>query len=152
LNNGLIVKETENDLDCNYFKPNAFLSRPFEQIKKIGVISFSIRGTTFHESSQTTSTDYKGISATGQAETTTVTTTKTTTLEFPKQPNEVWDALLEKLYPDFMAVVNEEFNTVDIPVDQITNSQPYKFVEAFAKDDVNNQVNFTRSFRNTKVL
>ncbi len=151
LNIGLQVKATDKNMDYQFFKPNAFLSRPFGLLKKIGAMSFSIRGTTFHESVET-STSTSTINIGNTQQTTSNTKTTITTLEFPQQPNEVWDALLEKLYPQFMAVVESEFNASIIPVDKITQSDAYKFTTAFAKDDANTKVAFARSFRNTKVL
>jgi len=153
LNKGLLVKETDNDLEMEYifFKPNAFMSRPFEHIKKIGLISFSVRGTTYKEYSETT-TSNRVTFVGGQKATEQVTTTSTTKLEFPQQPNEMWDALLEKLYPEFMGVIKSEFGCADVPVDKVTGSQAYKNTVSFAKDDENTKVAFARSYRGTKVL
>jgi hypothetical protein len=127
------------------------LSRPFGHIKKVGLLSFAIRGTTFHQSTETNTSTSTSTSG-GVATTTTTTRTKTTTLEFPQQPNEVWDKLLEQLYPEFMAVVESEFNASSLAPEVITKAPSYKSITAFAKDDVNTKVEFTRSFRDTKVV
>jgi hypothetical protein len=138
LNPGLTVSGTDLQMDYTSFKPNAFYSRPMSEIKKIGVTSFAIRGTTYK---QTTST----------SETATTITTTTTTLQFPKQPDAVWDALLEKLYPEFVAILQSEIAPV-LPLETITNTPSYATVDAFAKDDQNTTVEFARAFRNSKVL
>jgi hypothetical protein len=145
LNTGLVAKGTEKELDMKYdfFKPNAFASRPFEQLKTIGVKSFAIRGTTFSQSSSTSTTE---------TSTTITTTTTTITLQFPKQPDSVWDALLEKLYPEFIGVVQSELGANVLPLENVTHSEAYKSTPAFAKDDKNTKVDFARAFRDSKVI
>lgn len=151
LNPGLSVKGSEANMDYEVFKPGAFLSRPSDQIKKIGVISLSVRGTTFHQSSDTNTTKNTLVMG-GIANTTTTTTTTITTLEFPKQTDEAWDALLEEMYPALVGVVKAEFGADDVLVDKVTGTDAYKGTVAFAKDDQNTKVHFARSFRKTKVL
>jgi hypothetical protein len=151
LNPGLSVKGEEAQMTYEMLKPGAFLSRPSEQVKKIGLLSLSIRGTTFHQSSKSTTS--KSSSTTGNIKTTTTTTsTEITTLEFPKQTNETWDALLEDLYPAFMEVLTSEFNATEVPVDTVTGTDAYSSTVAFANDDKNTKVEFARSFRKTKVI
>ncbi|NOT76010.1 MAG: hypothetical protein HOP08_13880 [Cyclobacteriaceae bacterium] len=151
LNPGLTVKGTDVDMDYSFYKPNAFLSRPFEHVKKIGLLSFAIRGTTYHQSSET---DVSTSSSTmgGIKTTTTTTRTKTTTLVFPQQPNEVWDALLESVYVDFKALIESELNATIVTPEKITGTEGYKRVEAFSKDDANTKVEFSRSFRDNKII
>lgn len=145
LNKGLASKGTDKQLDMKYdfFKPNAFMSRPFEQMKTIGLKSFSIRGTTYHQSSST---------STSETATTITTTTTTTTLQFPMQPDSVWDGLMERAYPDFIAVIESEMGAKVLPVEAVSHSDAYKNTVAFAKDDANTKVAFARSFRDTKVM
>jgi len=138
LNPGLTATGTAAQMDYTSFKPNAFLSRPLSHIKKIGIKSFAIRGTTYKQTTET-------------SETSTTITTTTTTLQFPKQPNEVWDALMEKLYPELMAILQEEIAPV-LPVETVTNAPAYSTIEAFAKDDINTKVEFERAYKNTKVV
>ena len=83
---------------------------------------------------------------------TTTTTVKTTTLQFPAQPDAAWDALMEELYPEFAAVLKAEFAAEEVGVDAITATEAYKHTVAFAKDDSNTKVQFARSFRKTKVV
>ena len=153
LNTGLIANETDKKVDMKYdfYKPNAFRSHPTEHLKKLGVKSFAIRGTTYHESSST-STSSNTLNMGGISNTTTTTTTTTIKLEFPQQPDAVWDALLERLYPDLIAVVESELGTTVLPLEKITNTETYKKYETFASDDKNTKVEFSRAFRNTKVM
>lgn len=145
LNSGLAFRETDKQLDMksDFFKPNAFRSRTFDQLKTIGVKSFAIRGTTYHQSSST---------STSKTETATTTTTTTVTLQFPMQPDSVWDALLERLYPEFTGVVESELGATVLPLEKITYTEAYKNTKALAKDDANTKVNFARAFRDTKVI
>jgi hypothetical protein len=138
LNTGLVAKGSAEfaagAMDYSFFKPGAFTSRPISQLSKIGVISFAIRGTTYQ-----------------QHETESQFALKTQTLEFPQQSNETWDALLEKMYPEFMAVIQSQLAPV-MPVESITATQAYKSAESFARDDVNTKVAFSRSYKSTKVI
>ena len=140
LNTGLVSKGTDKDakVQFDFFKANAFLSRPFSQLKSIGLKSFAIRGTTYSKSTSTT-------------ETSTTITTTTTTLQFPPQPDSVWAGLLEQLYPDFAAAVEEELGAKIKPVDAVTKTEAYKTLKAFAMDDTNTHVAFSRGYRDTKV-
>jgi hypothetical protein len=151
LNPGLTVTGNAENMDYQVFKPSAFLSRPSDQITKLGVISFSVRGTTFHQSS-TSNTTSNTLVMGGIANTTTTTTTTITTLEFPQQTDATWDALMEDLYPDFVGVLTSVFKAEEVPVDTITGTDAYSLTQGFAKDDENTKVEFARSFRNTKVL
>ena len=151
LNPGLNLKGTDKNMEYAMFKPSAFLSRPSRQIKKVGLLSLSIRGTTFHQSSESTRSSNTLVMG-GIANTTTTTRTVTTTLEFPRQTDESWDKLLESLYPAFMEVLTSEFNAEEVPVDKITGTEAYSSTAAFANDDTNTKVEFARSFRKTKVL
>ncbi len=138
LNPGLTMTGTAAQMDYTSFKPNAFLSRPIGQVKKIGVKSFAIRGTTYKQTVEVTN----GYNTQ---------TTTTTTLQFPKQPNEVWDALMEKLYPELAAIIQEEIAPV-LPLETVTNAPSYSTIESFSKDDVNTKVEFERAYKNTKVV
>jgi hypothetical protein len=138
LNTGLVAKGTADlksgPMDYNFFKPGAFASRPVEQLAKIGVISFAIRGTTYSHKETESQFMYKSE-----------------TLKFPQQSNETWDALLDKLYPDFIAVVQSQLGPV-LPVEAVTGTQAYKSAESYAHDDVNTTVEFSRSYKGTKVI
>jgi hypothetical protein len=146
LNPGLTVKGKEREFAYQVFKANAFLSRPFEHLKKAGLLSFSIRGTTYKEVLQSSSSTPVKINPFGGASSTTTVTTITITKELP------WEALLEKLYPEFMAVVESELSATVLPVEKITGSEAYKTIENFSNDDESTQVEFARTYRNTKVI
>ena len=151
LNKGMLVEGSEANMNYQVYKPNAFLSRPSEHLKKFGISSLSIRGTTYHQSSEVSSSSTT-LNMGGISNKTTTTTVKTTTLQFPKQPDQAWDALMEELYPEFVAALQAEFKAEEVPVDAITGTKAYKETVAFAKDDTNTTVHFARSYRQTKVL
>ena len=153
LNKGLSSKGEDKATRMNYdfTKANAFLSRPSSQISKVGLISLAIRGTTFEEYSNT-ETNSSSFTAGGIKTTTTTTKTTITKLEFPQQPNEVWDAVLERVYPDVMKVLNEEFSSTTVPLESITNCAAYKFYENASNDNKNTKVNFSRAYKNTKLI
>lgn len=143
LNPGLSAKGTLAEMNYEITKPGAFLSRPLEQAKKVGLLSLSIRGTTDKSYVEQSS------STTGNMKTT---TTTTTTLRFPQQSDKTWDGLLESLYPAFMDVLKSELKAAEVPVDKITGTEAYKSTVAFTRDDKNNKIEFSRSFRQTKVV
>jgi hypothetical protein len=146
LNPGLTVKGQERGYNYQAFKANAFLSRPFAHLKKAGLLSFSIRGTTYKEVSQSASTTPVRMNPFGGASTTTSVTTITITKELP------WEKVLEELYPEFMAVIESEFGASSVPVEKVTGSEAYKVIQESAQDDETTTVEFARNFRNTKVI
>lgn len=141
VNPGLTAKGIENfptgEVTYEAYKPNAFTSRPFKQIKTIGIASFAIRGTTsFYENKEN---KFQG-------------TETTKTASFPQLPNEVWDNLLTNFYTDFMAILQAEFPATVLPVEKVTATPAYQSMSAFSKDDANTTVDFTRTYRDTKLL
>jgi hypothetical protein len=146
LNTGLVYKDNQTGTEYDLFKPGAFLSRPFSQIKKIGITSFSIRGTTYHQTSQSSSTTSSRINPFGGASTTTTVATITVTKEFP------YEAVLESLYPELVAILESEFSATVLPVEKITGSAAYQSMDAFSKDDESTKVEFAKTYRNTKVI
>jgi hypothetical protein len=146
LNSGLLVKGKESSYDYQAFKAQAFLSRPFSHLKKAGLLSFAIRGTTYKEVTQTTSTTPVRINPFGGASSTTTVATITVSKELP------WEGVLEELYPEFMNAITSEFGAAITPVEKITGTESYKIIEASAMDDETTQVEFARTFRNTKVV
>ncbi|WP_192820445.1 hypothetical protein [Rufibacter sp. LB8] len=152
LNLGLTTKGTQNfsagEVDYSFLKPNAFLGRPFSQLKSIGVTSFAIRGTTYTEGKESkSSTSFTA----GNTTYTTVTTTKATAT-FPQVKDQVWDAVLESLYPDFIKAVQEELGGTVLPLQKITATQAYQDIAPFSSDDENTSVNFSRAYQNSKLL
>jgi hypothetical protein len=143
LNPGLSFKVGET-IDFN--KANAFLSRPFSQIKKVGVISFSMRGTTYHQAEQTASKSPMKLNPFGGASTQTTVTTVTFTKEFP------WEAVLEELYPQFVQIIQSEFNAEVLPIEKITSSQAYQSVDTYVGDESLTKVQYAKPYKSTKVI
>jgi hypothetical protein len=146
LNPGLTVKGQERGYNYQAFKANAFLSRPSSHLKKAGLLSFSIRGTTYKEVSQSATTTPVRMNPFGGASSTTSVTTITITKELP------WEKVLEEMYPEFMAALESEFGATTVPVEKVTGSEAYKVIEESAQDDETTNVEFARNFRNTKVI
>lgn len=143
LNPGLSFKMGES---VDFKKPNAFLSRPFGQIKKVGVISFSMRGTTFHQVEQSSSKSPLKINPFGGASTQTTVMTATFTKEFP------WEAVLEELYPQLVEVIQSEFNAEVLPIEKITASQAYQSVDPYVGDESVIKVQYSKPYKGTKVI
>ncbi len=152
VNAGIKYKGTEKfkngGMDYNFFKPNAFYSRPTSHIKKAGVMSFTIMGTTYKEGKTTSSSS--SFSAGGTTYTTT--TTSTTTATFPQVSDKLWDDVLEGLYADFTKVIETELNTTFVPITTITDSKAYRAIKPFAQEDENTTTEFQRAYKNTAVL
>jgi hypothetical protein len=143
LNPGLSYKVGEQ-IDFN--KSNAFTSRPFSQIKKVGVISFSMRGTTFHQAEQSASKSPMKLNPFGGASTQTTVTTVTFTKEFP------WEAVLEELYPQLVDVMQSEFNAEVLPIEKVTSSQAYQSVDPYVGDESVTKVQYSKPYKSTKVI
>jgi len=149
---GIKYKGTEKfktgGMDYSFLKPNAFYSRPTSQIKKAGVLSLTIMGTSFKQGKTTSSSS--SFSAGGSTYTTTTTSTAYAT--FPQVSNEIWDEVLEGLYTDFTKVVEAELNTLFVPLEAITNTTAYQTIIPFAQEDENTTTEFQRAYKNTVVL
>jgi hypothetical protein len=149
---GIKYKGTEKfkngGMDYTFLKPNAFYSRPTSLIKKAGVLSLAIMGTTYKQGKTTSSSS--SFSAGGTTYTTT--TTNTAYATFPQVADAIWDEVLEGLYTDFTKVVETELNTTFVPVTTITNSAAYKAISPYAQADENTTTEFQRAYKNTVVL
>ncbi len=149
---GIKYKGTEKfnsgGMDYSFFKPNAFYSRPTSQIKKAGVLSLSIMGTTFKQGK--TSSSSSSFSAGGTTYTTTTTSTAFAT--FPQVSNKIWDEVLEGLYTDFTNVVETELNTSFVPIEEITTATAYQDLTPYSQEDENTTTEFQRAYKNTVVL
>jgi hypothetical protein len=143
LNPGLSFKVGES-VDFN--KPSAFTSRPFSQIKKVGVISFSMRGTTFQQVEQSASKSPMKLNPFGGASTQTTVATVTFTKEFP------WEAVLDELYPQFVQIMESEFNAEVLPIEKITTSQAYQSMDPYAGDESLTKVQYAKPYKSTKVI
>ncbi|RZM23956.1 MAG: hypothetical protein EOO88_24460 [Pedobacter sp.] len=152
LNPGLTVKGTEKfnngEVDYNFYKPVAYVSRPFDHIKKLGVISFSVRGTTYVQGKDSKSSSSYSVGGT----TYTSTTTTTTWAQFPAVSDEVWAGTLASLYKDFTAAATQELSADVLPVSTITATEGYQSVSPFTKDDESTSVNFSHSYLDLKEI
>jgi hypothetical protein len=148
LNLGIAAKGKETpkagEVEYDFFKPNAFRSRPAGQIRKIGLLSFGITGTTIVEHSvivEEKNENKEGLQV-----------SKTETITFPMQSNATWDAVLAKLYPEIQAILQAELNAQMLPVDAITKAASYKVFENYAVADRNTREGFSLNYRGTKFL
>jgi hypothetical protein len=71
---------------------------------------------------------------------------------FPQLPNEKWDALLEKFYANLVEVIESEFDATVVPVEKVTQAPAYQMIQAHSKADENTKIQFSRAFRDTKVI
>lgn len=152
LNKGITVKGTEKlpngAVDYNFFKAHAFVSRPFEHIKKLGVASFSIRGTTYKDGKTSKSESSYTI---GNTKYTTTTTTHTWA-QFPNVSKSVWAEALASLYADFTSAAQKELNATLLPIEQITETAAYQHISEYSKDDETTDVSFSHSYKNGKLI
>lgn len=148
LNTGMIAKGKENlkdgEMSYEFVKLNAFMSRPSSQLKKVGLLSASVSGKTFVENSviQQEEDLTKGDAR----------ITRTTTIEFPSQSDAVWSGLLEKMYPEIVAIIQTELKTSVLPADATTKTASYKGVENFLPANKNGKEEFSLAYPNTKVF
>ncbi|MES2691759.1 MAG: hypothetical protein V4658_15240 [Bacteroidota bacterium] len=138
LNTGLVAKGKEDlkdgTMSYEFSKPNAFSSRPLPMMKKIGISSISVMGKTVSVSSVITQ---EKDNLKGEAQ-----TTKTTTVTFPQQTNETWEAVIAKLYPQLAAIVQKELNATIVPVEAIQKTAAYQSVSKYAQAEVNTAKEF----------
>lgn len=148
LNKGMVAKGkeklTDGEMEFDFNKPNAFMSRPLDHLKKIGVLSFSMSGKTIMENSVIT--QEKDL-AKGEAQ-----TSKTTTVTFPKQTDETWDGVLAKLYPQLTAIVQSELNAEIAPIETTKKVATYGAISPYVKEDVNNDAEFSKAYKGAKAV
>ena len=121
------------------FKAGAFASRPIAQATNIAVISFAARGTTFLEKVTERTT---GNSRTRE----------TRTLTFPQLPAAVWDEALAELYRSMSPVFAQELGATILPIDQVVATPAYQSMAPYSKDDATTDVQFTQTYRGTKLI
>ncbi|GAB3930998.1 hypothetical protein [Mucilaginibacter myungsuensis] len=152
LNLGLTAKGEEKfaagEVEYNFFKPNAFLSRPFGQLKNMGIMSFSVRGTTYVQGKSSKSSSSYSVGST----TYTTTTTTSTWATFPKVSDDVWAGLLDNLYSDFTTAATQELQASLVPVTAVTGAEAYRDMEPYSKDDETTNVSFFHNYKDTKML
>ena len=118
-------------------KSNALFSPDFGRMKNLGVVSFAIQGRTSYY-------DVK------ENRVTNIETTKTA--QFPQFPDAVWDNILDKMYQEVTAILKEEFSVNVLPLEKITTSEGYKLISPWSKKEQNTEDNFTRAYKDTKLL
>lgn len=140
-NKGLSVEGEEKyaagTVNYHVKKPNALFSPDLARIKDLGVISFAIQGTTsFYDKKENKLTNIE--------------TTKTA--KFPQFENSVWDNILQKMYEQVTAILKAELNANILPIEKITTSAGYKTISPWSKKDQNTEDNFSRAYKDTKLL
>ncbi|MBI2258233.1 MAG: hypothetical protein HYU67_04970 [Flavobacteriia bacterium] len=143
LNLGLEAKGKEGQMEYQILKPNAFTSRPFSHIKKLGFSSFSIKGTTYIQSSV--------IVQDKNVEKDLAQTTKTTTIIFPKQSDEVWNAVLSKMLPEVSKTFQTEFQATVASIDDISKQSSFKKINSFVENS-NTEKEFVKGIGASKHL
>ncbi|MEQ9423655.1 MAG: hypothetical protein RJQ09_04500 [Cyclobacteriaceae bacterium] len=129
------------EMQYNASKPNARFGIPFPQGSKFGLASLSVRGTLFHQETNTSESDYGSFK---------VVTTTTTTQQFPQLPDVFWEQLMENIYQDVVAFFKEDYGIDFVNVEAVTSSPHYEnFYEA---DQENTNVHIKKSYKNTKNL
>lgn len=150
LNNGLTAKGTEKlnagDVSYDFFKPNAFMSRPSDQLRKVGIMSFAVSGKTISENTvgvQDRNTDEeKQLDEIWE----------TTTVTFPQQSDAVWAAVAQNLYPEIVAIIEAEFNASVLPIDAVANAAGYRPVASYAVANKNTSEEFSIAYQNARPL
>lgn len=141
INPGLTSKGTEKfpngTVDYNFYKPNAHNSRPMSEAKTVGVTAFALRGTTYYY--EQTENRFQGTETTKSA-------------QFPQFPDEVWDNILNKLYDEFIPIIESELGVSVLPIEKVTSAEVYKGMEPFSKDEANNTAEFARTYKDTKMI
>lgn len=93
-------------------KAGPFYSPPMDDIKKVAVGSFIIRG---NMESSNTSIEGDWIVKSKKW--------------FPRLNDETWQQLVEEMYKDFETKVSAEFGYEMVPLDQVVNSEAYKYAK-----------------------
>lgn len=140
-NKGLAAegKEKYSAGDVNYEvkKTHALFSPNFSSMKDLGVASFAIQGvTSFYDRKNDKLLD--------------AVVTKSAT--FPQFSNEVWDKILDNMYQEVTSILKSEFAVNVVPLEKITNSAGYQSIAPYSKKDENSQDDFSRAYKNTKLL
>ncbi|MDZ4714068.1 MAG: hypothetical protein SH819_01245 [Cytophagales bacterium] len=148
LNKGLVAKGKndfkEGEVNYDLGKPNAFSSRPSAMIKKIGLLSFVVAGKTIGGESVI---EQEENIPKGEAK-----ITRTTTITFPAQTNETWDAMLAKIYPQLMTIVKSELGAEVLPAEAVLKTGTYQSIKSFSKAELNNEGEVLRGYAQTKLL
>lgn len=126
-------------LEYSLFKPGAFASRPITQATNIAVISFAARGKTYLSKERTSTTGTTRV-------------TETRTLRFPQLPEATWDAALAELFGALSPVFSQELGATIIPIEKVIATPAYASLAPFSKDDESTEIQFTQTYKGTKLL
>lgn len=143
-NKGIVAAATANypngEVSYEVKKANAIYSPNLSRMKTLGITSFAIQGkTSFYDSK----TKYSGNDSY---------TTTTKTAQFPQFGDDVWDNILEKMYAQVTEILTTELNVNVLPIEKVTSSKGYQAIAPFSKDEANTKAEFSKSYKNTKLL
>ena len=135
---GLEVKGEENlplgKINYTFKKPNAYFSRPQEEISKIAISSFSIQGKTDFYEEKTK----KGLINRGDK--------TTTTISLPIRPEQI-EPIINDLYPKFVAIIKEQYNVPIIPVEAVTGNAAFIEMGQYTRKDEDGLTDFSYSYK-----
>ena len=113
-------KTIEGEYNVKIKKENPFMHPPTEMMKKVGIVSFVVRGNLHKEKTTTSSSTSYGIG------TKTITTTKTTIKKwFHKLTDDTWQMFVDKLYNQFSNSLKNNYGVNVIPVQNVIASKNY---------------------------
>jgi hypothetical protein len=122
----------------DFSKPNATTGIPLSLGSKFGLSSLTLEGTTFKQTS-TSSTSY-GYNCTR-------TTITTYTYQFPQLPNEHWDYVMETLYTAVTKMFKEKYKIDFVPVEKVVGTSQYQTL--FPAPEKNTKSVIETSYKNT---
>lgn len=122
----------------DFSKPNATTGLPLSLGSKFGLTSLTLEGTTFKQTSNT-STSY-GYNCTR-------TTITTYTFQFPQLPNEHWDFVMETLYNSVVKLFKEKYKIDFVPVEKVTGTSQYQTL--YPVPEKNTKSVIQTSYKNT---
>jgi hypothetical protein len=79
-------------------------------------------------------------------------TTEYRTVRFPQLPAATWDAALAELYDALTPVFAQELGATIIPIERVIASPAYASMAPYSKDDASTEVQFTQTYKGTKLL
>ena len=118
----------------NFKKPNAYYSRPQNDIKKIAITTFAIQGKTYYYNQKTN----KGFINRGDK--------TTTTISFPINATQI-EPIVNELYPKFEAVIKAQYNATILPVETVTSNAAFIKMGKYTRADDDGETNFSQSYK-----
>ena len=140
------ISSEKGTISYDISKPNAFLGKPFSEGKKFALTSLTVRATKLKQSRTKTSSS---TSYYGNYKVTTTTTT-TQTRKFPTLPDEFWEDLVDDMYDEVLATLQNNWDIELIPVEEVLGAPSYQELESI--DDGVTEVAVSKSYKNTKNL